>query len=102
MLIGSLFFPSGAMRTLTIDCLTTTNSLSPRHFQGFFFKVRLRTAKSTIHHSLGELELLPWLNFKKYVKSNSVDGQDKTFNNLINFSYFFLPNNSLYSLKKET
>jgi hypothetical protein len=73
MLVGSFFFtPSGAMTTLSTDCLTTTNSLSPRHFQGFFFKVRLRTAKSTTHHSLGELELLPWLTFKKYVNSEAI------------------------------
>jgi hypothetical protein len=90
------------MTTLTIDCLRKTSSLSPRHFQRFFFKVRLRTAKSTIYHSLRELKLLPWLTFKKYVKSIFVDCQDKRFNNLVSFSYFFLPNNSLYFLKKET
>ena len=79
------------MTTLTIDCLRKTNSLSLRHFQGFFFKVRLRTAKSTIHHSLRELKLLPWLTFKKYVKSNFVDCQDKMLDTFFNFSYFSLP-----------
>jgi hypothetical protein len=90
------------MTTLTIDCLTKTNSLSLRHFQGFFFKVRLRTAKSTIHHSLRGLKLLPWLIFKKYVKSNFVDCQDKTFNNLVNFSYFSLPQMFNLFPQKET
>jgi hypothetical protein len=89
------------MTTLTNAGLTPTNCLSPRRFKGFFFAVRSRTAKRTNHQSYQELEVLPGLTFKKYVKSNFVEPQDKTFNTFPNFSYFYLPKNSLYFLKTE-